>query len=400
MGNETVRDINSTLSARKELDAGISVLNTDEWRKLQAFADMAVNKNPATEEAMRTTLALQSGDELKQDFKDTVGIYASLKADCAVFKDEIQPKTVELASDIVQYQRRVDTVYERLIRLLEEHEPGRDIAAKLVELAKQWGTGAPSVESAEIKVKFQKYVERLLKDAEERAKRALELNEKMKVFKAALERSSGEFEAHVTRYRQRYGGAEKEVERIKGEIALLDQDLTGARKKDKDERIVLATAPVYLVIPVFGPFIMAGVLIGVGIDLGLQVERIKEKVKKLEAVRSKLGIEQKFFAEYKTGMDLTQKTKEDLTIVQPLVAKIAAAWNALTSDLKDLRQELLKDAEDNALAEEWDLASLDLETARKTWRALEQQADRYRNFAVAKSVETAEELSSGVKVAA
>ncbi|MGI5291331.1 alpha-xenorhabdolysin family binary toxin subunit A [Nonomuraea polychroma] len=396
---ETSR-INGALFTPKEIDTGIAVLNLDEWRKLQAFADMAVSTNPATEEAMRQKLKLASGKELGQDFKETVKIYASLKANCTVFKDKIRPGTVDLANDIVQYQRQADVLYERLIRLIEDYQAGRDTAAKLAELEAEWRKDRPSPEAADIKTKFQKYVERLWNEAKERAEKATALEQQVKEFRSALEVSHAEFARHAESYKDKYGGAEKGVERIKGDIAVLEQELASARKKDKDERIVLATAPVYLVIPFFGPFIMSGVLLGVGIDLGLQVERIKEKVKRLEAEQNKLDTEQTFFADYKTGMQLTEQTAKDIAVVLPLVGKIAAAWSALTSDLEHLNGALLKDAAGSALAEDWDFTSIDLETARETWRDLKKQADDYRRFAVAEPVETAEALASGMKAAA
>src|SRR5689334_6145008 len=137
--------INDTLTADKALKEGIAILAKDEWFKLQAFCDSAVLTNPTTKDAMCEKLKLPKGSELNQDFQNTLNLYVDLKGYCETFQKEIKPGTVDLANDIVQYARRADVIYGRLIGLLVDYTvDGHVNEIKLQALVKEWGSNNPS----------------------------------------------------------------------------------------------------------------------------------------------------------------------------------------------------------------------------------------------------------------
>lgn len=399
MADETTR-INDTLNADKALKEGIGILAKEEWFKLQAFCDTAVLTNPTTEDAMRTMLKLEKGASLNQDFKDTLKLYVDLKGYCATFQNDIKPGTVALADDIVQYARRADVIYGRLIGLLFDYSvDGKVSEVKLQALVKEWDSGNPSEKGATIQKQFQSYIDRLKIEADERSTKAAALKTKLTSFRDNLKTSGSGFSTHYVDYQNKYGEAEKDLNKLKGEIADLEAELATARKKESDETIVLETSPLYLLIPVFGPFVMAGVLIGVGVDYGLLKEKLKTKIKEAETKKEQAGTKATFFAAYTEAKSWTGKTFKDIEEALPLVEKLKSAWDALSSDLGDLSK-IMGSSKGEALKEDWDFASIDLETAQKTWLDLKEQADQYRRFSDCKKADNVDELSKGMKNAA
>lgn len=392
MTEPTKKNINDVIKPLKALSEGLSVLTADEWNALQAFCHMAIDENPATEEAMRLELGLPAAEPMKEEFADTTKLYAKLKTDCLAFRDEIRPGTIQLADDVVQYQRRVDVVYKRLIGLLSDLDlDGKVGEDKLKALLEAWKNDAPSP-TTQVRVDFARYIGKLGEDASERAERARQLHTKLTGFQNALRGAKGEFKRHFDSYSRQFGSASSALKKAQAELQEVQDELAAAQKKRHDETIVLATSPLYLLIPFFGPFICAGVLLGVGIDYGLLIEKLKGKVQRLEVVTQDLGTKETFFEAYRVASELTDKTHEGINHVLPLVAKLEGAWGAMAKDLVDL-QGILGDAKRGAERSDWNMASLDLETAQVTWRDLRDQADNYRRHGVAERVQSAEQMN-------
>ena len=217
----------------------------------------------------------------------------------AFFQDEIKPGTVDLANDIVKYARRVEVIYKRLIGLLVDYQlDGRVNEIKLQALVNEWGSGNPSEQGAAIQQQFKRYIDKLKEEADERTTKAGALQGKLTAFQSNLKQSGADFGANYASYQTKYGEAEKELNKLRGELTDLAKELEDARKKERDEMIVLGTSPLYLLIPFFGPLIMGGILLGVGIDFGLLKEKIKAKINKAEEQQKKANTEQTFFAAY------------------------------------------------------------------------------------------------------
>ncbi|HJR08080.1 MAG TPA: alpha-xenorhabdolysin family binary toxin subunit A [Pyrinomonadaceae bacterium] len=397
---DTPTKINEALAADAGLEEGIAILAKAEWFQLQAFCDMAVYTNPTTEDSMRVTLKLPKDAALNQDFKDTLKLFVDLKGYCTTFQNEIKPGTVDLASDIVQYARRAQVIYPKLNGLLADYQlDGKVNEIKLKALVNDWGSDNPTEKGKAIKEDFKKYIGRLKTEADARSTKAGALQTKLTTFRDNLKQSGTDFSLHYTAYKKKYGDAEKELLKLKGDLQDLSKELDDARKKERDETIVLGTSPLYLLIPFVGPFIMAGVLLGVGVDFGLLREKIKTKIREAEEKQKKADTEQTFFAAYTQAKDWTGKTAEDIKAVLPLVDKLKSAWDAFSRDLKDL-SDVMSSAQGTGLTEEWDFASIDLQTGLQTWLDLKEQADQYRRFADCKKVDTVDQLAEGMRKAA
>jgi hypothetical protein len=184
------KDINEVLTPDDDLKQGIGVLAREEWLKLQGFTHMAIYTNPTSDDMMRVKMKLKKDAPLEQDFKDTVKLYGNLKTYCSTFADEIKPGTIELASDIVQYERRVEVIYGRLIKLIVDYGiRGAISELKLQELADEWKKDHPSAPAGEIKTKFQDYVGKLKSEADDRSRKATALQTKLTTFQTNLKQS-------------------------------------------------------------------------------------------------------------------------------------------------------------------------------------------------------------------
>jgi len=394
---QATKTINEVLQPSKELKEGIGILAREEWLKLQAFTNAAIFKNPATDEMMRKALNLTGDAVLEPEFTETVNLYAKLKSSCSDFDIDIKPGTIKLAGDIVQYERTVAITYGHLIHLISEYSIDKKISPeKLKKLETEWKKENPSPEAEDIKARFKKYIENLKTEAEYRGQKAKELQAKLISFQTSLNKSKNDFDQNFEKYKGKYETVDHELRQLEKEIGDLEVELRVARKKRDDETLVLETAPLYLLIPGAGIVVMAGVLIGVGVDYGLLLESLKGKESKMQEFLKKCGTKQKFFQMIKIAKKLTDDTARDLTNILPLVEKLRKAWDALTSDLADISNHLLSNALEKTAVENWDIASLNLEVARKTWADLKEQAERYRLFTEVKPVDSVPQLSMGM----
>lgn len=231
------KNINDALKPG-DIKEGIGVLAREEWLQLQAFTQSAIYDNPTTDELMRVKMKLDAKAPLEQDFKDTVKLYADLKTYCTTFDNEIKPGTLELASDIVQYERRVRVIYRNLIKLLVDYGiDGKVSELKLKELADEWKKDHPSSAATTIKETFQDYIGKLKKEAETRSGKATALQGKLTGFHNDLKKSKSDFGAHYTNYETKYGTANTELDKVNKELEDLEEELKRARKKHHDETL-------------------------------------------------------------------------------------------------------------------------------------------------------------------
>jgi len=221
---------------------------------------------------------------------------------------------------------------------------------------------------------------------------------KLTAFEANLKKSQSEFILHADDYANKYADHEGKLKVIQEQVDDLEKELKALRKTQADKELVLETSPLYLLIPGFGFFIMAGVLLGVGIDFGLKKEELQGKIDKLTTAQSTLSSEQNFYNNYNIALQSTTKTIKDLKAAIEAVGKLEKAWNALSDDMEELVSKL-EGARGRSLVEDWRFASLDLTTAQKTWEDLALQADQYRRFGDAKRVDTVDKAFEGFKIA-
>jgi hypothetical protein len=375
--------IETAFNAIQDLGEGISVLSTMEWLDLSAFTDNAIYFYPSTEKMLRATINLKPAEKLVPEFTVTIQKYARLKQYCEVFENEILPGTREVAASVIQYARGVPRTYDALTAaIMASQGPGVNITLEkaLAELSAAWQSSHPSSGAKEARQKFVTYIGILKQDAESMSKKATELHTKLTTFHGNVKASNAEFVADTKNYEKLFGALNPEVQRLKQELDQIQKELTAMREQEDDFVIVLKTAPVYLAIPFFGYFIMAGVLAGVGGALGTLRKRIGESVDKAVNLNDKLGPKEKFMAQYLVGQETTGKTAEEAKKAIVLVEKVKNAWGKITSDLTDLSGRLLANANASSLTGDWDVVNIRLGTAKDTWQDLKTDAEQYLRY--------------------
>ena len=389
--------IETALDAAKGLGEGLAVLSNDDWLNLSAFTDNAIYFYPSNEKMLRAAINLQDNEKLPPEFQVTIQKYERLKGYCETFDQQILPGTRKLATSIISYALNIPDVLDALIASITAWQgPAVNITLEqsLSQLSLQWQSLHPSPGAQVARKDFVKYIRILKEDAELMAGRAADLHTKLVKFHSNLKSSNAEFVADALKYERLFGRLSPEVQRMKQELDSLQKELDGMRKQESDLVIVLETAPLYiLLIPWFGPFILAGVLTGAGTALGVVRNKIWGKLQEAIALNDKLGPKEKFMAQYKYGQESTDKTAKEAQSAAKLVEKIKNAWSDITDNLTDLDTRLLGSASQNSLTGEWDVAKLRLRTSRTSWNTLKTQAEQYLRY----QLDRADDLDEAMK---
>jgi len=390
-------DIKTALDPNKGLGEGLAVLSNDDWLNLSAFTDNAIYFYPSNEKLLRAAINLQDNEKLPPEFEVTIQKYERLKGYCETFDKQILPGTRKLATSVISYALNIPDVCDALIASITAWQgPAVNITLEqsLSQLSLQWQSLHPSPAAQVARKDFVKYIRILKEDAQLMAGRATDLHTKLVKFHSDLKSSNAEFVADAMNYERLFGRLSPDVQRMKQELDSLQKELDGMRKQESDLVIVLETAPLYiLLIPWFGPFILAGVLTGAGTALGVVRTKIWDKLQEAIAINDKLGPKEKFMAQYQYGQESTDKTAKEAKAAAKLVEKIKNAWSDITDNLTDLDTRLLNNASQNSLTGEWDVAKLRLRTSRSSWDILKTQAEQYLRY----QLDRADDLDEAMK---
>lgn len=388
---------------------GISVLSSNDWVNLTTFFESAVSDNPTTTDLMRAILGMQKQDEFRPEFTEAVGLYAELKSVGQKFKTEVQDKMLGLADDIVQYNDGAAATYERLIELVDrfdmdgaptDAEPAA-IAAKWLALVKAWESGTPTGRSEQIKRNFNSALEQMIEDANVRAVRASALQHAILAVGdgvlARLNASKTAFAGQKQKFVTTLGleGAANEALRVA--MDGLNFELEGLRKKEHDEVLVLETSPVYLLIPFFGPFILAGIDIGVGTDLAITRNRIAGKVQEVLKIQGTMDTNARFMTYYTNNNERFDKIGKQIESLAPKLEILGLAWRAVASDLTNVHTVLNTKGRVSLQGENWFNLTVALASAKKGWAHIAAQADLFRKFGGApKKVDNVDQLIDSI----
>jgi hypothetical protein len=386
----TRNKVNEAMLPSDGLKTSIGVINKDVWFRLSAFVDVAIYNNPTDDEKMRTALGIKAKDTYEADFTVLAKHYATLKTQCEGFK-AAEKETIALADDIVHYESNNRAIWGHMIDMFAAYDAGNQatVKEKLAALEAEWAKPNPSEQAQDILSKFKRFVGRLQDEAAERADKAKGLLAKYNEFHTGLEVSQNNFKDVATRLHDKYNSNNPKVEQMKKDLKDLQGDIERMLKKEKDEIIVLGTSPLYLLIPFIGPLILAGVNIGVGVDLGLLRVKIKEAQDKAQLLTHELDVKERFVSHLETGETMANDTVKSIEKIITDLDVLEKAWRAISSDLGNLKDNVGKAVTDVS-KKDWLFAPLDLETVKNQWRDVAQLADNYRRFAkidAAKSVD-------------
>lgn len=402
---QVIKAVKSVLSVQ-EIEDGLGILGKAEWLNLQAFVLQCKHRNPTTPARMALVLGIEAplGDINWNPEKDkhwdpaytkTMKDYFDLANYCddsdsgldvaqrTGFWNVIKPGMIALADDIVSYEATQKVIYKHLEQVLAAFDLGNDspsVTAKLAELERLWNQSNPPIESLTIKKKLTELFTRLHEQADKRAKKAEKLEVLVTGFYDNLMSSQAKFELDYDNYKNKFGLQSVAVKELQKTRDALQSQLDQGRKKERDEIIVLGTSPLYLILWPFGPLIMAGIQIGVGVDLALLRAKIQKLIADVADKNKELSTKEKFMAGYESMRTMTLNTSNDIKQVLPSIARLKDGWHTLAADLEDMVG-VLNQGGGDAAEESWMMAEVSLENARDRWADLAERADYFRKNA-------------------
>ena len=372
-------DVAEKLSSNDNINAGVSLISTDDWIKLSCFFSSVTTDSPDTEAKMRTRLIMTASDKFEPEFAETVTLFQNLVVIGNDFTYHVADEVRSLADDIVHYQVQADTVYGRLADLVGRFDlPGAGdteaaLQLKFNELLKLWKDNKISGNSEQIQKRFKLALENLITEAQARATRADALEKRILgeqgLHRKLLECRSG-FDQKKDAFERKYGLESPRVTKFKDDVQKLQDELKVLRKKENDEVIVLASSPLYLLIPFFGPLILAGVDIGVGVDLAITRAKIDEKVKEADKIADELGRAERFMAYYDRGKNMTADMSKNIENMAPRLQALGLGWRAIASDLNFILDRLTGPGRNQIKDEDWFNFVTTLKTAQATWKII------------------------------
>lgn len=309
-----------------------------------------------------------------------------------------------LADDLVQYNDAAGVTYDRLIELVDHFDwdgapTDATPDAKWAALIEVWKSGSQQGRSEQIKARFESALETLIADAESRAARADALQLSILAedgILARLKTARKGFTNEKDRFEKAFGEESDETKRLKSELSDIQKKLKSLQKKEHDEVIVLSSSPVYLMIPIFGPLILAGVDIGVGVDLALTREEITSKTKMIKEYETSIGAHERFISAYSTSRQKFDQMIDGIADLTPKVEVLGKAWRAVAADLKGVRDLLSTQGNEALAGENWFKLVTVLKTAKTGWARIAGQANRFRIFGgTPQKVDNVEELVGG-----
>lgn len=383
------------------LNDGVTLFATEDWINLMVFFRDAAYHSPSSESTMRLRLGMQSQDEISPEIGKSIRDFQVIEGISKDFLGNTVNQVLGLADAIKHYEIEAVTVYDRLTQLIDHYDLGfdteTDTQRKLDELIRLWQAGAENGMSEKIKSRIKSLVARLAAQAAAYGEQAETLYKSIgdtsgssDSYYQRLTNCVAEFEADAQAFEKKYGEESKDVKDFKAKVEKLQADLKKLRKKESDEVIVLSSSPAYLLIPFFGPVILAGVDIGVGIDLAHVRAEIKSKVEESELIQGKLDVASRFVTYYTNGKTLVEAIAKSIKDILPKLDTLGRSWRAISADLTRIAQSLNEDGASQIDGEDWNNLVATLETAKRGWIEIGTKADRFRSFAqpeVATSVE-------------
>jgi hypothetical protein len=400
-------DIILKLQPAKETQEALKNLSKGEWLRMCAFFNAARFKNPTTEASMKRAVKIKEDKPLKPEFKDSVILFKKLSDIGEDFEINAQGQVLDLAHDIVVYSTQANSTYDRFKDLVDKFswvDPDDTDAKneleivqdKLDELVKLWSSGTKSGRSEKIKTRIKGILDNLIIEASTRAEKAETLYNTLMDpetgVKTRVQAIKEKFKANKDDFTRKFGEESKDVIEFKNEITELEKELKTLRKKENDEVIVLSTSPLYLAIPLFGPFIMAGVDIGVGTDLAITREKIKSKLMKADEIYAKIAEDELFMTQYKLGEGMVGQIVKDIGVIVPLLANLGSGWRTIAADVRSISDMLSVQGSAQVTGEEWDNFIVTLNSSSEMWTLVRNKAEAFQFNSVPKAISSVEEI--------
>lgn len=406
-------DSSSALGASSDLSgtqSGLAVLQRREWVELQTTMDTAYYDYPTTDSEMREFLKMQAGDEYHKEFGETAALFGEFEDVAELFLFTIVPQTMGQVDGILHYNRRVQPIFKRLVKSMEALEDaemgllGDDDPTPeelLKGLAKLLKTADESSTEGKIRKKMIRYIEVLAKESNEKRDEAQKL---LKLYRTVYDAFAGKAgdEGLVRRFKKQRtdlvaeGGKKDEIKKeIRTKVDEVKADLAEYTQKEFDEEMVLYTSPVYLLIPLAGPLILAAVDTGVGIDLAKTKAKIKSLSAAVEKYEAQIDAADRFGDYFDIAEKLVGKVIPQLEAAMGYVKRLEAGWSNVSGALESASKFLSGDEDaalESAQADEFFLSGPALESAGESWNDAARYAENLRRYMPVKKIKTVDEM--------
>jgi hypothetical protein len=152
---------------------------------------------------------------------------------------------------------------------------------------------------------------------------------------------------------------------------------------------------VYLLIPLAGPFILAAVDTGVGIDLAKTKAKIKSLSAAVEKYEEQIDATDRFGNYFDIAEKLVGEVIPQLEAAMGYVKRLEAGWSNVSGALESASKFLSGDenaALEAAQADEFFLSAPALESAGESWNDAARYAENLRRYMPVKKIKTVDEL--------
>ena len=327
-----------------------------DWLAIQTYT-AAAKALPITPDALAKAFKLASGDS-PATYSDILKEYTAIHEHCATWDGTTFPDTVHLATDIVDYDRGVDTYYGALKPLLTELQK-------------------PNPPDG-VKEKFKAILDLRSAEAASYRDKAQHVSVQITTFKTQTDGDATEMTRLVAAYNTTLGSTSDARKQLQTDLETWNTTLTQAQEEYHHDVVVAATTAAYAWVgfPLWPVgLVAAGIVAGIygpkAVQAKNEIEGAQARVDELTAEVARDTMVMAYLNSAETSMGSISTA---LTNAHPIIQKIAGVWDALASDLKDLGQLIVDDIE-KALPIIMDLG---IDDATRSWHAVAKEANSYR----------------------
>lgn len=338
-------------------DGGAFALATSEFVLVQTYARNALAL-PKTMDELRSMLGPDAPSDLGE-FQPLVDVYHSMFEASTKWNDQTFPATVRLASDLVQYGRKVPKYFGAL----------REHADRL----------AMNEDDAVSKNKLVAILGNLEQDARRMQERAAAALAGVREYAEISQRDADTLVVRnggglLQKYQNKADAVNSRVAALRAELAAHQESLRAANEAHAHDATVAATTPAYAWIFPFG-LIAAAVVAGVygkkATDAASAAKRLENEIQSLSG---DAAAQMKTVASLQMASISITRITTALAAALPVLRTIEGFWSAIADDLAEIAR-LIQDDIGNAAPIIMDLG---IDEAIASWEAVAAAADKYR----------------------
>jgi hypothetical protein len=331
-------------------------MSTTEFQTVQCYIEAGATLPVSADEAV-VKLGVDPSDG--PHFQDLWDAYKQVQVHCLDFRQNIFPRTVNLAADLSAYgAHKVPVFYGALTKILQQIEAGtlpNDTGQKQVEqiLASLLTTAQDEAkQAADVAKQIQGFIDQTVKD------------------KAFLDPIYNKYKTEFDGYEGDGGLIAEYRKRASDDQGLIEYWNSEYRK---DVTIACTTATYAWIFP-------AGT-IAAAVVAGVYGARATEALKHVDEYREQLAdVESKLRSAILMDHDLDlvntslDRLITQLTAALPIVQKVMGIWNGLAGDISSIITTIKSDVSGMPTF----IAQLGVQEAIDQWKAVAEEADQYR----------------------